>query len=382
MDEPWVCPKCGFTNEYYAAYCVSCSEVRPSEGGTSAGSADQAGGLGPSADKSLRDFQAEAKALAASAPMPASAPRSMSAPAPRPTAGAVKPGTTAPAPRGTAAPAPTPTSTATSAGTSAPTSDGAGDPCHICGRRPAALFSFDSNRGMILKREVFRFHGRLCRTCAKGVYREHQTRNLGWGWLGSVSLLSAIAWSISNLRDYRKNLKGLGAPLPTDAATERRLAGRPIIKGLLPGLGILVAIVAAVVIGFTVQGRGEIDQSYIDEFYTINAVRNEVIDLSNSRYDLWQAVSQYTVPGAQYLVVDELAYFETQVERMSLPKSDGLRAMHQAWMTTVQNLAAAERLLAQENTQANLDADMQAWFAEETAYEGMFDYCKKHDRPE
>lgn len=24
-----MCPKCGFTNEYYAAYCVSCSEVRP-----------------------------------------------------------------------------------------------------------------------------------------------------------------------------------------------------------------------------------------------------------------------------------------------------------------------------------------------------------------
>jgi hypothetical protein len=31
VDEPWVCPKCGFTNEYYAAYCVSCSEVRPAE---------------------------------------------------------------------------------------------------------------------------------------------------------------------------------------------------------------------------------------------------------------------------------------------------------------------------------------------------------------
>ncbi len=31
MDEPWVCTKCGFTNEYYAAYCVSCSEIRPAE---------------------------------------------------------------------------------------------------------------------------------------------------------------------------------------------------------------------------------------------------------------------------------------------------------------------------------------------------------------
>jgi hypothetical protein len=29
LDTEWVCPKCGFTNEYYAAYCVSCSEIRP-----------------------------------------------------------------------------------------------------------------------------------------------------------------------------------------------------------------------------------------------------------------------------------------------------------------------------------------------------------------
>ncbi len=28
-EEQWVCAKCGFTNEYYAAYCVSCSEIRP-----------------------------------------------------------------------------------------------------------------------------------------------------------------------------------------------------------------------------------------------------------------------------------------------------------------------------------------------------------------
>ena len=28
MDEPWVCQKCGFTNEYYAAYCVACSAPR------------------------------------------------------------------------------------------------------------------------------------------------------------------------------------------------------------------------------------------------------------------------------------------------------------------------------------------------------------------
>jgi hypothetical protein len=31
VDEQWACPKCGFNNEYYAGYCVSCNELRPAE---------------------------------------------------------------------------------------------------------------------------------------------------------------------------------------------------------------------------------------------------------------------------------------------------------------------------------------------------------------
>jgi hypothetical protein len=31
VDEQWACPKCGFYNEYYAGYCVSCNELRPAE---------------------------------------------------------------------------------------------------------------------------------------------------------------------------------------------------------------------------------------------------------------------------------------------------------------------------------------------------------------
>jgi hypothetical protein len=67
---------------------------------------------------------------------------------------------------------------------------------------------------------------------------------------------------------------------------------------------------------------------------------------------------------------------------MSLPKSDDLRAMHVAWMNAVASLAAAEEQLAQENTQASLDAEIQAWWDEEAAFKPLFKYCQEHDQPE
>jgi hypothetical protein len=378
VDEQWACPKCGFENEYYASYCISCSEPRPAadapaDGTSPASSSGHATALDASTNeqiKEVRAFQAEVKAMRASATAAAPAVRPTPAPAPKPVT--VVPVTAAPVRPGTAAPATAPTAT----------SDGQGDPCKICGRRPTALFSFDSNRGMLVARQVFHFRGRLCRTCAQGVYREHQTRNLGWGWFGLQSGISTIAWSINNRRNYHKNLKGLGLPLPADSAEDAKRGGRPILKGILPGLSIFAAVIAAIIVVVVLQGRGKMDQPYIEEFYTTSATRNEVVKLANSRDEVWQATSQDPVPGAQYLVVDELASLDAQVTNMSLPKSDGLRAMHVAWMTAVRKLAAAEKLLTQENTQANLDAEVQAWWDEDATFKPLFNYCKEHDQPE
>ena len=52
------------------------------------------------------------------------------------------------------------------------------DGCQICGRHPSGVFSFQGNRGFIIFRQVYGFEGRLCRSCAKGMYRAVQTRNL------------------------------------------------------------------------------------------------------------------------------------------------------------------------------------------------------------
>jgi hypothetical protein len=338
VDEQWVCPKCGFGNEYYAAYCVSCNEPRPIEEVGTGPDAHPAipnhkvEALPPAASEQLTAFQAEVAALRETAVAGMAASEESSA-----------------------------------------------HECPICNRRPAGLFSFRSNIGMVFTRRVYHFEGRLCRTCAKGKFREFQTRNLAWGWYGLISFASTLTYTFGNLSNYRKNLRGLGEPLPTDPATEKKLAGRPVILGALPGLALLAAIVAVIAVVLTAQAQERADRPYIDDFIRVNSIRSEVVNLANTRTNEWVAQSKDPVPTPAYLCADELEALRDDIERMIAPTSDELLQLHQAWLASVRELAAAERLLTTEPTETNLLADNAAFTAEYAAYQALFDYCKAHE---
>jgi hypothetical protein len=334
VDE-WACPKCGFRNEYYAGYCVSCNEPRLIERAAT-DTADQpdipdhkAESQPPAATEQLSAFQAEVAALRESAAAAVAASEESSA-----------------------------------------------HECLICNRRPAGLFSFKSNVGMVFTRRVYDFDGRLCRTCAKGKFREFQTRNLAWGWYSLVSFAATLAYTFGNLSNYRRNLRNLGEAFPTDPATEKKLAGRPVILGALPGLALLAAVVAVVAVLMTMQAQERADRPYIDDFIRVNSIRGEVVDLANSRTNEWAAQSKDVVPTPAYLCADELEGLRDDIERMIAPTSDELLQLHQAWLASVQKLAAAERLLTTEPTEANLAADNQASTAEFASYQALYDYCK------
>jgi hypothetical protein len=320
VDERWACPKCGFNNEYYATFCVSCNETQPTLGSPS---------------------RAEARALSESTPVPAPVVHAASTPVPAPV--------DAPAPPS--------------------------DACQVCGRTPTAVFSFKASVGMVFMRRTFEFDGRLCRACAKGQFRHLQGRNLAWGWFGLISFAATIAYAIGNLRDYRRNMKGLGEPIPSDPVADKRLAGRPVILKALPGLAVVAVVIGIGAALATADIRAESRQPYIDDIRRVNSKRTEVVKLANSRAEVWSATSQDPVPSARYLVAAELDSLQRDVNAMIWPKSDELLALHMAWVDSVQKLAAAEKKLAQENSQANYQADIKAWTAEEAAFKPLFEYC-------
>ena len=325
MDEQWVCPKCGFGNQYYAGYCVSCNEVRPSD-----------------------DAQPAHEAKLAHEPAPAHEDESAAA-------GAL---------------------------VSPPTAASAGSEphvCAICERQPARFFSFRANVGMVVIQRVHAYEGWLCRTCATGKFREMQGRNLAWGWFGIISFIQTLGNASDNLKNYRKNRLGLDAPAPSDPERDKKLVGTPVILRALPGLGVVAAIVAIATVVLVGQAQDRADRPYIDDFIRVNDVRSRVVDLANSRSMEWTSISDEPIPPPDYLSADEIEGLRADVQRMTAPGSDELRQLHQAWLASVQKLAEAERLLATEPTEANLLADNQASSAEYGAYQALYDFCEAHD---
>ncbi len=335
--EYWACPKCGFRNDYSEGYCVSCNESRPAEGPP-------------------QELQSVAPEVAGEVAAEIAAPRAAKVATPRA------------APR--AAPRANQSAPPLAPVESSPLA------CEICRRKPAAPFSFQANVGMVFTRRVHSFNGWLCRTCAKGKFREFQGRNLAWGWFGLISFAATFAYAFGNLANYNKNRRGLAAPLATDTAQEAKLAGRPVILRALPGLAVVAAIIAVVVVMGTLEAQKAADRPYIDDFIRVNAIRGEIIELANSHTGEWTAKSDGSFPGPEYLCADEFENLLDDVEHITAPPSDELRRLHGAWLAGLRRLAAAERLLVTEPTEANFQADNQAAEAEYAAYIALFDYCK------
>lgn len=116
------------------------------------------------------------------------------------------------------------------------------DWCELCGRTPTAAFSFRSNAGFILARQVWGFDGRLCASCSKGMYREFQARNISRGPWGFISFFATIYYLIRNAVNFSQ--ANPPPAQPADPIADSALQGRPVFARLGPWItvGLLVLL--------------------------------------------------------------------------------------------------------------------------------------------
>jgi hypothetical protein len=271
VDEQWVCPKCGFTNEYYAAYCVSCSELRPTEHAESPTPEQQTTRSSHQGDDVPASVTGEMRRFAEE-----------SAPRPR-----------------TSTAVPTPKSMTTSAPTPTP------------------------------------------------------------------------------------------VPAPAPSSSTKRTAGRPRSLGKVPGLVILVIVVAIIIPAIrnafnavsttdTTQQSGLTYPSATEVvspagLADIDTARRELLTAYQTKWQTWLREGQGDFPSSQYLAVDELLAFQAQVATVTAPDSAEARPLYSTWTTSLSRLLLAEQALAREPNQANLDARTQAWADEAAAYQPLYD---------
>lgn len=106
----------------------------------------------------------------------------------------------------------------------------ANDGCMVCGRLPSQRFTFRGNSGRVLWRKVDKVDGQLCKTCATGVFRAMQTRNLTRGpW----SIVSIFTTPFDLVRNWvsRWKISSMPGPRPHDNAYDRGTGlGRPVFR--------------------------------------------------------------------------------------------------------------------------------------------------------
>jgi hypothetical protein len=256
--------------------------------------------------------------------------------------------------------------------------------CQVCGRRPAAYFTFTRNQGMLFVRRRFSHQGRYCKSCATGAYRAVQARNLTEGWYGTISFFTTIAYGFENLANLRRGRAQLGDPTPSDPQMENRLNGRPtIVRMVTRPMGVVMLAVLAVVVALLVtqipaQTAKSADKAYVDSLVSINASRNTMISVANAKNAAWQKKTSSQTLTADDLVATELATFKASVAAMPAPRSTDLVGLNQTWNIRLAALAAAETNLGAAYTSQTVTADQKAWADEETAYTALIDYVKAH----
>lgn len=274
MDEPWVCPNCGFTNEYYAPYCISCSTVRPSVQDTAP----------------VSGAPVDVPVLSASPQSPDWKPS----------------GSTVPSPKLT----------------------------------PHELPKKDfTPKPIILDRP------------------------------------SSTSTPVKPAESPRRKLT-----LPTSMGPKapRRVIGlvAMLVIGAIAAANGLFHTAGDITTSDTIltQAADPADNAYYIDLASVNLARNDLIDMTNSRWDAWKALGSSGLPTPDYLMVDELVAFKTQVAAVSSPGSDTALLLHETWVTSLDAVLAAETALAAEPTQAALDADYAAWDSEGSAYDALYNY--------
>ncbi len=116
----------------------------------------------------------------------------------------------------------------------------ANEGCIVCGRLPAQHFKYKANSGRVLWRKVDTVDGNLCKTCATGVYRAVQTRNLERGPWSIVSMFTTPYDLVRNWLSHRR-VSSMPGPRPHDRAYDR---GIGLGKAALRSGGVWASLLA------------------------------------------------------------------------------------------------------------------------------------------
>lgn len=143
----------------------------------------------------------------------------------------------------------------------------AADACAVCGRLPAAPARFTALEGYLVLFRRRSLARRLCRSCAVGAFREHQSRTWARGFWGVPAVLMAPFVLVANLRRLRACLWQLEPPRPTGAGVEPGLRGRPVWARPGPWVPVAVALVAAGVAYAITVSRVTVDGLEVGECF-------------------------------------------------------------------------------------------------------------------
>lgn len=106
----------------------------------------------------------------------------------------------------------------------------ANEGCIVCGRLPSQRSRFRASTGRVLWRKVDSVDGNLCKTCATGVYRAMQARNLTRGPWSIISIFTTPYDLVRNWLSHRK-ASSMPRPRPHDQAYDRGTGlGKPVLR--------------------------------------------------------------------------------------------------------------------------------------------------------
>jgi hypothetical protein len=241
---------------------------------------------------------------------------------------------------------------------------------------------------MVFVRQRFGFDGMLCRSCAEATYRTIQTRNLSWGWFGTISFFATIAYAIGNVRNYRRGRQGLADPVASASVDEAKLRVRPIWQSMLLRLPIVLVIFAVIGAAIWAIDRGDgghassdpFLDSYLTQFDVAFATRQNMVKTANERMAAYTAGFPRSIRSSD-LVATELADVEKQIAKIPTPASDPLRSLDNAWRASVSQARAAEEALGREDTTQHRADDAAAFANENDALKALAGYLDKQVGP-
>ena len=127
------------------------------------------------------------------------------------------------------------------------------DGCIVCGRLPTQRFKYRANTGLVLWRKTHKVDGNLCKTCATGVFRAMQARNLTRGPWSFISFFTTWPNLFRNWLAHRK-ARPMPDPEPNDPLYDQgpglgpTLWNKPAVWTSLVAVAAIVVLTAQVIL--------------------------------------------------------------------------------------------------------------------------------------